>query len=203
MCDKVLTDNTTHDLVLSIINNKSVYGVVNVFDSDSDVLDASVENNIPLENNWAYYKPTDLQIPISKKLKRDKNQIETITRAISPIGNILDPPVSNSSTIHSSPNLDNTESESNAMQWAFRRRPSVPRARVSTDPKHELGHLYKEIGEAKLKLINQELEDISKKRKRDEEQFKLKMELLMLELKNREIDSEIKKATLRNIQKGS
>lgn len=167
----------TFDLTLSLMNTKSVYGLINNFDCDSNVeqieiielpeipnaiQEENVENdaemNVNCENvsvndtnviDWSTNKATNLKTPRNKKLIN--------------------------------------------MPLSSRRRP----APATSTGRDELIEMYKEVGQAKLQYFTACTKDLEEKRQRENEQYykkikyeeeehKLKQELLQLKIKIKE-----------------
>lgn len=81
-----IRDDPTFDLTLSLINDKTVYGLRYEFDSDN-ITDIPTSRNEPIVNgpstqnngvqNWDHIAPAQLQIPVSEELN-NFNDVQSI-----------------------------------------------------------------------------------------------------------------------------
>ncbi|KAJ8948080.1 hypothetical protein NQ318_008431 [Aromia moschata] len=151
------TSNPLRDITLQTMNEKTVFGLNNEFDSDANKInnDASisendcetiyleVEDHIENENSWSKWKANDLKKPTSSPLI---------------------------------PKFANGE---NLTPHSSRRRPAATMTLQSSN----IAKIYNELAEKRLEVAEVELEILKNKERREEEKHKLEKNILEVQLK--------------------
>ncbi|KAG5873421.1 hypothetical protein JTB14_015921 [Gonioctena quinquepunctata] len=188
----------TIDLALNIMNKKTVYGLVNHFDSDytpkeQQIDEESQECGIELND--------DIIFDHSYSLEQQNEELDDSEAHPEESNNLLPQPGSSQNnpthhwryqkTInHRSKSMQPTSAELK-QKWAKRRRPNIQQLTSS-----QLSEEYMKLAKIKLELYTTVEENSSRGRQREEDIFELEKKKLKLDVQLREMEIEKFKQSL-------